>query len=356
MPHLNTLTPKQHPFRIVFGQKALTHYKDYRKAIKVELLNPEPKEQMMRRIYQFVRATWADTPEQNANPTEEQMSEGLTAMLSGKSLGLGLEATNLTFKISGISRVDLQQIVRQRIGVVYSVQCTGDRDLRHSEILVEESIAKNASNLTSFIDAINLTKSSYVAMVDSQGVSIQAARLVLPEAREGFMFMNTNLSTLMFFHQKRIDDGSQTWEINQIAQKMADAVCEVYPELAGVFEKNKTKFKFQREASADRKNTFSTGLYLPKVDDYDYHERDVLYPMTKEQMHFTNTPIEDTYYWGLMKLSKKQYDLVQNKYAENNKKIHSNCPPNEEILKMNRQTNSELSNLFLKQNDEQPTN
>ena len=342
MTHVDSLIPKKHPFRIIFGQKPLTHFKDYRKSIKVELLNPEPKEQMMKRIYQFVRATWADSPDQNSNPTEEQMKDGLNAMLSGKSLGLGLEATNLTFKISGISRVDLQQIVRQRIGVVYSVQCTGDRDLRHNEILVEESIAKDSTVLDRFIRAINSTKESYVDMVDSQNVSIQAARLVLPECREGFMFMNTNLSTLIFFHQKRIDDGSQTWEINRIAQLMADAVCEVYPEMKDVFEKNKKKFKFQRDASADRTNTFSTGLYLPKVDDYDYHTRDVMYPMTKEEMHFTNTPIEDTYYWGYKKVSEKEYELIESKYRENNKLVHEKSLSNQDIYTMNVRTNDEL--------------
>jgi thymidylate synthase ThyX len=343
MPINYKLEPKKHAFRLLFGQDPLTVFKDYRKNIRVELLEPEPREKMMRRLYQFVKATWADSPEQNENPTGEQMKDAINAMLSGKALGLGLEATKLTFRISGITRLDLQQIVRQRIGVVYSVQCSGDRDLRHDNILVEECIAKDSRNLDWFISSSITSKTTYSNLVD-RGISIQAARSILPESRELFMFMDTNLSTFLFFHMKRIETESQTWQMNEIAQQMADRLCEVYPELKDVFEKNKRKFKFQEEASKDRTNLFSTSLYIPENDTFEYHPRDFLYQQTKKQMHYTNTPIENTYFWGNISVTEKQYLEIKKQYNLLDEDVSKNHYSNEEILGRAKELNQRLLN------------
>ena len=340
MSHNENLVPKKHEFSILFGQTPLTKFKDYRSSIKVELLNPEPKETMMKRIYQFVKATWADDPSQNENATDQQMEDALNAMLSGKALGLGLETVNLTFKISGITRIDTHQIVRQRIGVTFSQQCTGDRMMHHNEVLMEECINGSLSR-SDFIGATLDAKLTYAKMIDN-GVSIQAARTILPHNLETFIFMNTNLATLLFFYQKRIDDGSQTWEINEVARQMADQVCKAYPELAQVFDKAKKKFRFQREASADRANTFSTSLYLPKEDEFEYHNRDFLYNATKEDMHFTETPVEDEYFWGKRKVSRNAYEVIKKMYKELDEQIHEENPSNEEIFRLAALTNQNI--------------
>lgn len=342
MPHKPELSPKKHAFRVLFGQKPLTKFTDYRRSIRVDLLSPEPKEAMMNRIYDFVKATWSEDGKESSRATKDQMKDALNQMLSGKALGLGLETINFTFRISGISRIDTHQIVRQRIGVTFSQQCTGDRMMHHNDVLVEESINNNPKAIAGFMNATLAAKNSYADMIDTGDISIQAARSILPHNLSTFIFMNTNLMTLLFFHQKRIDDGSQTWQINEIAQQMADRVCEVYPELKDVFERNKKKFKFQKEASADRKNSFSTGLYVPKDDEFDYHDRDFLYPKKKNEMHFTGTPIEDTYYWGVTKITKDQYETVKLSYGGLDAKIHDLQPSNEEMKRLGTELTSKL--------------
>lgn len=346
MPHVESLVPKKHAFPNRLGQKPLTKFKDYRQSIRVKLIKHDDPEQMLKGTYKFVKATWADSPDVNDNASEEQMKDALHQMLSGKALGLGLETVNLMFEISGISHIDAQQITRQRIGVTFSAQCTGDRFLNHNDILVEESIAQDPLLLQEFINATLRTKLSYCQMCDSLKVSIQAARSILPRNIETFYYMNTNLMTLLFFHQKRIDDGSQTWQMNEISQQMADEVCRVFPDLAEVFEKNKSKFKFQKEASADRKNSFSTGLYIPKNDEFDYNNRDFLYPMKKNEMHFTGTPIEDTYYWDNTRVTKEEYELVKQAYDKLDKENHENDYTNEQIIDRANNVNLQLSNEF----------
>lgn len=331
MSHVPELEPKHHAFRILFGQRPLTKFKDYRSNIKVDLIKHDDRESMLRGTYDFVKATWSEDGKESSRATEEEMQEALHAMLSGKALGLGLETVNFMFRISGITRVDTHQIVRQRIGVTFSQQCTGDRMMHHNDVLVEESIVNHPDLLDEFMKATLACKKSYANMIDSNELSIQAARGILPHNLETFIFMNVNLMTLLFFHQKRIDDGSQTWQINQIAQQMEDQVCEVFPELKAVFEKNKSKFKFQKEASADRKNLFSTGLYVPKQDEFDYNNRDFLYPMKKEEMHYTNTPIEDRFFWGDREITKEQYDYIAGAYTLLDEDVKRNHFSNEEI-------------------------
>lgn len=342
MPHNPSLTPKRKAFRVVFGQLPLTRFKDYRKSIKVELMEPEPQEKMMKRIYNFVKATWSEDGHEADRATPEQMQDALNQMLSGKALGLGLETVNFTFLITGITRIDTHQIVRQRIGVTFSQQCTGDRFLNHNDVLVEESIAQDPVLLDSYIEATLATKNNYAMLNDSGKVSIQTSRGITSHNYETFINMNTNLATLLFFHQKRVDDGSQTWQINEIANQMADRVCEAYPQLREVFERNKTKFKFQKEASADRNNSFSTSLYIPKNDEFDYHERDFLYPMKKTEMHYTNTPMEDRFYWGYQPVSEEEYNRIKESYDQLDKDTNENHYTHLEILQKARDLNVEL--------------
>lgn len=330
--HNSELEPKKHKFKILFGQTPLTHFKDYRTSIKVQLVEPESKEKMMKRIYGFVNTTWADSIDE-LEGTQEQIQDALNQMLSGKALQLGLETVNLTFLISGITRVDTHQIVRQRIGVTFSQQCTGDRFLHHNDVLVEQCFNEDKGILEAYIETTIDCKNLYAEMIDA-GISIQAAREILPHNLETFIWMHTNLLTLLQFHAKRIDDGSQTWPMNVIAQQMADETIKAYPKLKEVFEKNKKKFTFQKEASKDRKNEYSTSLYLPQEDDFDYNERDFLYQKTKEQMHLVNLtkpPIEDEYYWGYTEVTKSQYDKIKSRYEEFDQLVGQNNWTNDEI-------------------------
>src|SRR3990167_7945681 len=340
--HNPQLEPKPHSFRILFGQRPLTRFKDYRKAIKVDLIKWDDPEKMLKGTYDFVKATWSEDGKESERATKEEMQEALKAMLSGKALGLGLETVNFVFRIAGITRIDTHQIVRQRIGVTFSQQCTGDRFLTHNDALIEECIAKDDKLLNSVIQTSLNAKETYTLLNDSGQISIQAARGILPHNLETFIFMSVNLATLLFFHQKRIDDGSQTWQINEISQQMANEVGKIYPELTEVFEKNKTRFKFQTEASKDRKNTFSTSLYLPRDNSFDYHTRDFLYNKTKNEMHLTDAPMDEQFYWGKEKVNSEKYDRIKERYSKLDKLVNKNHFSNEEIKTLAEQVNLEI--------------
>lgn len=344
MPHNAKLTPKKHAFPNLIGQLPLTKVRDYSHSIRVELVKHDDPVKMLDGTYDFVKATWSEDGRESERASYEEKMHAMSQMLQGKALTLGLETVQFIFRISGITRLDTHQIVRQRIGVTFSQQCSGDQYWTHHDVLIEPSIWHTNSG-SQFIRTALEAKSMYANML-KDGISVQAARSILPHCLDTFIFMKVDLATLLFFHQKRIDDGSQTWQMNMISQQMADEVCKVFPDLKETFERNKTRFKFQKEASKDRKNTLSTGLYLPNPDEFDYHERDFLYQKTKNEMHlvgeFQGKKIPNQYYWGVLPIAKDQYDMARFVYDSAARLIASDHCNNEEAKLINIKATAEI--------------
>lgn len=352
MPHNKDLTPKTHAFPNLIGQIPLTRVKDYAHSIKVDLVKHDDPVKMLDGTYDFVKATWSADGRESERASYEEKMHAMSQMLQGKALTLGLETVQFIFRISGITRLDTHQIVRQRVGVTFSQQCSGDQFWTHHDVLVEPSIwTLDRHSSHRFIISALEAKKTYMSLLNTGEVSVQAARSILPHCLDTFIFMRVDLATLLFFHQKRIDNGSQTWQMNEISQQMADEVCKVFPDLKETFEKNKTRFKFQREASKDRKNTLSTGLYLPEPDDFPYHERDFLYQRTKNEMHRVAehkvAEIPTEYYWGTTQITREQYDTAHLLYEAVNNTISENHCNNAEALNINMQANIQISRLIM---------
>jgi thymidylate synthase (FAD) len=347
MPHNPDLEPKPHAFPRLFGQLPLTRFVDYSRSIKVELVKHDDPVSMLDGTFDFVKATWSEDGRESERATEAEKKEALKQMLSGKSLQLGLETVSFIFRISGISRIDTHQIVRQRIGVTFSQQCSGDQWWSHHDALVEPSIFYNSTweCYDSFKENVLNNKLWYQTSID-QGLSIQAARSILPHCLNTFVFMKIDLATLLLFHRKRIDDGSQTWQMNEVAQQMADEVSRVFPELADTFERNKGTFKFQTEASKDRTNTLATGLYLPNPDTFEYHNEDFLYDSVKDQMHLVHEfQVEEfptEYYWGVNPISEAQYAYIKGIYAGLNMMAEAQHWDNDVVLRRAHEQNAVL--------------
>lgn len=350
MPHNGKLEPKQHAFPRLFGQIPLTIVKDYSQAIKVELVKHDDPTTMLDGTYDFVKATWSEDGREASRATVEEKRFALQQMLAGKTLQLGLETVQFIFRISGISRIDTHQIVRQRVGVTFSQQCSGDQFWHHHAVLLEPSITRSPF-YPDYIEAALSAKRMYSKLSnDFYRVSLQAARSILPHCLETFLFMRVDLATLLFFYKKRIDDGSQTWQLNSIAQQMANEVIRVFPETEEAFNKAKGSFKFQVEASKDRKNSFSTGLYLPDPDEFEYHDLDFLYPKTKSQMHLIgkySTPFKPKYFWGSREVNAVQYALIDEEYLKLNESSYG--LNNEEIFLRAMSVNSELMKKLFKE-------
>jgi hypothetical protein len=117
--------------------------------------------------------------------------------------------------------------------------------------------------------------------------------------------------------------------------------------MESVIKKNSKKFTMAKDAESNRHSTFATALYLPKEDTYDYHKRDYLYEKTKEEFNFTNTPMEDRYFWGGHEISKSEFDQITEMYNKNNIEADEKSMSNEEIDTMNFLTNQTIKQILL---------
>lgn len=348
MPHQPSFTPKKHPMLLPFGQTPLTRFKDYKNSIKVDLIKSDTLDSMLDATYDFVKATWSEDGRESSRSSQVEKIDAINQMLEGKALQLGLETIQFIFRISGITRIDTHQIVRQRIGVTFSQQCTGDRFLHHNDVLVERAIANKDELYDEYIESSLRGKMTYAKLCDGD-VSMQAARAILPQNLETFIFMKLDLGTLLMFYRKRIDIGSQTWQMNEISRQMAEEVCKKFPMLKRVFDKYKDSFKFQKMAASDRSNTFSTSLYLPEPDDYEYHIRDYVYPLTKSQMHEFDLLKRDKFFWGTSEISELIYSKIVDKYRRVS--LHANHAhwSNAEIFRASQKANTEILDEFFKE-------
>lgn len=345
--HNPQLIPKKHPMLLPFGQVPLTRFKDYKTTIKVDLIKSDTLDVMLDATFDFVKATWSEDGKESSRASQTEKIDAINQMLEGKALQLGLETVQFIFRISGITRIDTHQIVRQRIGVTFSQQCTGDRFLHHNDVLVERAISNKDELYDEYIESSLRGKMTYAKMCDSD-VSMQAARAILPQNLETFIFMKLDLGTLLMFYRKRIDIGSQTWQMNEISRQMAEEVCKKFPMLQKVFDKYKDSFKFQKMAASDRSNTFSTSLYLPEPDDYDYHRRDYVYQMTKSQMHEFDLIKEDRFFWGTSEIDELIYTKIFDKYKQISLNANHNHWDNGEIFRQNIKARIEIENDYFK--------
>jgi hypothetical protein len=71
--------------------------------------------------------------------------------------------------------------------------------------------------------------------------------------------------------------------------------------------------------------------------------------MKKIDMHYTNTPIENTYYWGSERVTKEQYDEIKDAYCKHDKEVSIAELDNETIRRKAAGLSLELStNLRVK--------
>lgn len=162
--------------------------------------------------------------------TETKGKDILSTIGTGKTLWQCGEVITFGIRLSNVSRVFTHQLVRARVGVSFSQQCTGDVDMRHADFLVpncfyrddERSIREQT--IKHFLDA----KMLYVDML-ARGFSIQEARYALPAGLAGHINMRICLGSLAELYKKRSCSMTQTWEMVVFADKLKSQIAEKAP-------------------------------------------------------------------------------------------------------------------------------
>jgi thymidylate synthase (FAD) len=279
-----------------------TKFIDEISAIKVSLVSSPEKAQLYSLFKNVANVSW-DKPW--VDYSYESCVEFLTTLISGGMLPLALEMNNFTFLIENVTRITTHAIVRGRVGMTYAQQSTGNADQRHADILIPRSMSiQNSRILESYIHYACASKIEYGFAVD-QGMSVQEARIFLPSTNSNKIYLSVNLASLMNFYGKRSDRTEEYMQGNEICRQIKEIFNQKYPELSPVLRSTCGK------SCAHAKNSpFVNGVYLPsKADDvFDWNIKSFLYPHTRDEMCWNETPLETQYYIGHEKTTKEFYE------------------------------------------------
>lgn len=275
------------PNPIFFGEEPKTRFLDWLDAIHVTILHESYAEaKFAMRVMQ--RMTWAHDYEDLIRRASEAE---LQSSLSGQTLPLNLEVPTWTFLIEGVSRIITHQIVRTRLGVVFSQRGTGDQDCRHDDVLVPRSLNRpdEVTNLEYYIHAALVAKNFYAGACDGYGAglggqSLVAMRYALPQSLAQMIVININLQALIGLVGKRLCT-NETIEYNRVAEQMAACVVKSHPELAPYLKADCDKPSGCYYQKAFGK-PFAGSVYVPdeKHDRGPWNPASYVYDTTRNEM------------------------------------------------------------------------
>ncbi len=319
MPINNDLEPIELPMDLKFGQKPTTRFRNNLDALKVELVDAPTTEQARNVAWHYVKATWADQPDE-INPetaNDAVKSKNLLDVLQFRALPTPMECLGFTFRLSGLSFQEVTHIIRHRAGS-FAAQCTGDRDLRDDDAVIPESVENSPDFLERYKQLVEDSKRLYSDMTDSKVVSMMDARMILPKCMTSFYYMRLNLKDLIGFVNQRQDRQIQPAADNILAAYMAIEACRAIPELTRVFNFDKQDIhyiKTFRVKEGDKWISRGTNLYFPepKNDTFDYNTQDTIYQCRREELNGTHGEGEKifTVMWSSLM---NEFQILKNQY------------------------------------------
>jgi thymidylate synthase (FAD) len=213
-----------------YGEVPRTRFIDWLDAITVDLVNYPDRDRLYEALTGIQVAAWAEDVEDIERARDLFKADYI---VRGQSLPLGLEVPTFTFRVSGVSRIMTHQIVRNRLGVVYSQKGTANQDVRHQDVLVPRALNRvgEVGMLEDYILLHLDFKRWYSQAMDSRRHSMMAVRYAMPHSMAQFIYVTINLASLQGLVGKRLCT-CEAIEYNTIAGLMVERVRGVFPEFA----------------------------------------------------------------------------------------------------------------------------
>lgn len=138
-----------------------------------------------------------------------------------------LEHCSMTVKISEISRACTHQLVRHRIGVTFTQESQRYFDplVNPYWYVIPPRISKDEELKQEYINAREKEAEEY-RYYREKGIPKEDARFCLPNACKTTITWTFNMSSLIWFFEKRLKKDAQ-WEIRELAQKLYDLVLTI---------------------------------------------------------------------------------------------------------------------------------
>lgn len=137
--------------------------------------------------------------------------------------GSVLEHAYFTWKIEGISRACLAQLVRHR-HASYTVRSQRYCDESGFVVVVPDSILEKPELLQRWDNLLSDISRLYQDMRDD-GIRKEDARYILPMGTETELYFSCNLRELIHIYRLRTDKAAQ-WEIRELVQQLVETIDE----------------------------------------------------------------------------------------------------------------------------------
>jgi len=279
------------------GEKPKTDFKDSSDSVRVALLNYSPS--VYEDMFWFIMGSYGNEANKRKQftPSEEDIEKVIEACLNREAMPLALEIPKFTFVIWGIDRIITHQIVRNRIGVVYSQHCTGDNDIRHVDFLLpHRMIGANTEDEVDFRMRVKewhrVGKALYAEGIDVHGYSMQDMRHMMPQDVDTYVMMSCNYMMLQNFVGRRLCS-NETMQIQRVAELIKEEVTKVYPFLGRHLMSNCDRAKrchFKKNGTI-----FGGSVYYP-CGKYPWSSKEApdpeafIHPMTSEEIRQVENP------------------------------------------------------------------
>ena len=159
------------------------------------------------------------------NPDLNQVMRSLNTSLEAGHEGIS-EFAHFTIRVTGVSRALSHQLVRHRL---FSYAQVSQRHCNPSGFITPMSIANNPAMLRKYNIGMEYIVTLYDELCEN-GIPLEDARFVLPNATETGLFVGGNAREWKHFFDERCCNRAQ-WEIQQLAEGIQNLLIEVSPEI-----------------------------------------------------------------------------------------------------------------------------
>jgi len=263
------------PMQSFPGELPRTTFRNMEDSIQVKLMSSFYPSQAMNEMVQATHAAFVPKP--------GSLDPRTRATIEGRGMWMLQEIPQYVFKITGVSRIFTHQLVRQRIGVTFMQQCTGDTDFRHADIIVPGCIANDLDQYEAFETCCLEAKMAYVLLLDT-GIPVQSARYLLPMGISTYIYMQASLAAVLALYRKRCCMMSQTWEMVLFARRLKAEILTFHPTMAQMFEEPCATGKCWFHGA--KNEGIWTPLWQPDAlhDTYPWVTTDLIYSGTNEEI------------------------------------------------------------------------
>lgn len=215
--------------KIKKDEEPKTCFYDYPSNVKVTMIDYPDEERIKKTFVNFATSSWF--PNYAEDLSKKEIQEEIKDLLSGNTLGLGIETAQFTFLVEGITLHDSHALVRNRIGITYAQQSQAVRDLRHDNILIPQSYCKYPELEERYTKWCIEGKKLYSDLLDTGNISVNDARLSLPKTIPVWIYFSCNLMTLISLLEKRLDTQEESIGLNEMSKQIVSLVLDKFPYL-----------------------------------------------------------------------------------------------------------------------------